>query len=200
LIELTIEQVKIAQQKALNNAEALVKDAEALFELKSYPRVVFLSQIAGEEIGKHIMFSSLFVRLLAGEEINWKKFWTKATSHKRKLELVTYMEDVYLEQPFPESLKEYFEKIALQIRDLDRFKQKALYSDFTEGYPHTPNDIIDETIAKNALAWAKGRIGVFSTIEAELQKSGIFEKMTKESVQEISKKLGIEKFFQTNET
>ncbi len=87
--KLSVEQVKIAREKALRNAKDLIKDAELLYENARWPRVVFLCQIAGEEIGKHILLSSLTIRLIAGDEINWKRVWKRLTSHREKLEMVT---------------------------------------------------------------------------------------------------------------
>lgn len=198
--QLSIAQLKTARQKALKNAEDLVKDAEVLFEFASYPRVLFLSHIAGEEIGKYIILTSTFVMLVAGKTINWRKFWKRITSHKVKLELITYMEDIYLDQPFPDSLKEYFKDLRKQVKDLDRFKQKSLYCDFTEEIPHCPSDLIGKNFAKNALVWAKGRLGLFTGIEKEIQKVKILDKITEKSIQEFVKKHGFEKFFKiTNE-
>lgn len=192
---LSLEQIKIARQNALKNANSLVKEAEALFNIGSYPRVVFLSHIAGEEIAKHIMLTSTLVRLIAGKGINWKKFWKRLTSHKEKLELVLFMEDTYLDKPSQDNLEKYFEDLREQAKKIDRFKQKSLYCDFTEEIPHSPSELIDKEIAKNALGWAKGRIRFFTTMENEFQKREILDKLTEKTIKELAKKIGVEIFF-----
>jgi AbiV family abortive infection protein len=191
---LSIDQLKVDRSKALKNAGELIKDSDFLFKKGSWARTLFLSQIAGEEIGKHVLLSSLFIQVIAGDHINWKRAWARITSHREKLELATYMEeDIFLEQPFPDKLEAYFEQIKHQVKELERFKQKALYCDFTEEIPHCPSDIISKEIALNALKWVKGRYKLFSGIEKELQKFKVCDKITKESIKIYRKKYGIDK-------
>lgn len=189
---LSLEQIKIARQQALKNADNLVKDAEALFNIGSYPRVVFLSHVAGEEIAKHIMLTSTLVRLIAGKNICWEKFWKRLTSHKKKLELISLMEDIYLDKVVTDNLDEYFKELREQVKKIDLYKQKSLYSDFTKGISHSPNELIDKVIAKNALVWAKGRVRFFTQIENKFQKEKILDKITEKSIQEFINKSGID--------
>ena len=192
---LSIKQIKIARQHALKNADNLVKEAEALFNIGSYPRVVFLSHIAGEEIAKHIMLTSTLVKLIAGKNINWKKFWKRLTSHKEKLELILFMEDTYFDKPFPDNLEEYFEDLREQAKKIDYFKQMSLYCDFAEEIALSPSELIDKETAKNALGWAKGRIRFFTTMENEFQKREILDKLTENTIKEFVKKLKSDTWF-----
>ena len=193
--KLTLEQIESARKKAIQNAAELLEDARLLFKNERWPRVLFLSQIAGEEIGKHILLSSLTVHALAGDKINWKRAWKRLTSHREKLEMITYMEDVFLEQPFPDDIKEYFNGLKKESQLLESFKQKSLYCDITEKIPHCPSEIITKKFAEDALKWAEGRYGLFSKIENELSEAGVTKKITKEDIAQFRKKMGIEKLF-----
>lgn len=95
--QLSIDQIKKSRVKALQNAGELIHDAEILFKEERWPRVLFLCQISGEEIGKYIMLSSIFVKKISEVEINWKRVWQRLNSHTEKYELATYMEDIFLE-------------------------------------------------------------------------------------------------------
>ena len=193
--KLSVEQVKIAREKALRNAKDLIKDAELLYENARWPRVVFLCQIAGEEIGKHILLSSLTIRLIAGDEINWKRVWKRLTSHREKLEMVTYLEDVFLEQPFTDTLNEYFSELKDEVQQLETFKQKSLYCDFTQEIPHCPTDIIKEEYAQNAIKWAKGRSDLFSKIEEGLKDVNVLDKISKKDIEKFRQSMEIEHLF-----
>jgi AbiV family abortive infection protein len=192
---LSIEQLKIARRKSLQNAGELINDAEILFKSKSWARTLFISQIAGEEIGKYLILTSAFVSLVAGDNVNWKKFWQRITSHQEKLQMATYLEDILLGQDFPKKLVEYFEKLKEETKNLERFKQYALYCDFTTESPCCPSDLISKDIALNALKWAKGRYKLFAKIESELKRHSIPNKISKEGIQAFRKKYGIEKIF-----
>lgn len=193
--KLSVEQVKIAREKALRNAKDLIKDAELLYANARWPRVVFLCQIAGEEIGKHILLSSLTIHLIAGDEINWKRVWKRLTSHREKLEMVTYLEDVFLEQPFTDTLNEYFSELKDEVQQLETFKQKSLYCDFTQEIPHCPTDIIKEEYAQNAIKWAKGRSDLFSKIEEGLKDVNVLDKISKKDIEKFRQRMEIEHLF-----
>ena len=190
---LSVEQIRISRLKSIRNADELINDAEILFKKGRWARTLFLCQIAGEEIGKYLLLSSTFVQVIAGDHIDWKRFWERITSHREKLELVTYMEDIFLEHSFPDKMKDYFAEIKQQVKDLERFKQKALYCDFTGDVPHCPSDVIPKDIAVNALKWTKGRLKMFSDIERELQKYKVPDKISKESIEGFRKKYGIDR-------
>jgi AbiV family abortive infection protein len=137
--KLSIEQIKESRVKALQNADELIHDAEILFKEKRYPRVLFLCQISGEEIGKYVMLTSIFVQLISEVDLDWKKTWKRLTSHTEKYELVTYMEDVFLERNVFADMKKYQDNLKDESKKIDQFKQKSLYCDFTEKIPHCPS-------------------------------------------------------------
>jgi len=173
----------------------LIQDAEILFKEERWPRVLFLCQISGEEIGKYIMLSSIFIKQISELEIDWKRIWKRLTSHTEKYELVTYMEDVFLEKNVFTDMKKYHDKLKDESRSLDKFKQKSLYCDFTEEIPHCPSDIVGKEIAENALKWAKNRFNLFNNMEKSLQKVKVADKITKELIEQAKKDLGVENLY-----
>lgn len=193
--QLSIDQVKNSRVKALQNANELIQDAEILFREERWPIVLFLCQISGEEIGKYIMLSSIFIQQISEIEIDWKRIWKRLTSHTEKYELVTYMEDIFLEKNVFADMKKYKDKLKNESKELDRFKQKSLYCDFTEEIPHCPSDIIGKEIAENALKWAKNRYNLFKNMEESLQEAKVPDKITKEFIEQAKKDLGIENLY-----
>ena len=193
--QLSIDQIKNSRVKALQNANELIQDAEILFNEEQWPRVLFLCQISGEEIGKYIMLSSIFVQQISEVEIDWRRIWKRLTSHIEKYELVTYMEDVFLEKNVFIDMKKYNDKLTDESRNLDQFKQKSLYCDFTEEIPYCPSDIIGKEIAEYALKWAKNRFNLFNNMEKKLQEAKIPDKITKEFIDQAKKDLGVEDLY-----
>jgi len=64
------EQLRQAARNAVNNARDLLRDAEILVKHKRWPRSIFLTQIASEEIGKHVMLVSALVKLANGTPLS----------------------------------------------------------------------------------------------------------------------------------
>jgi hypothetical protein len=105
------------------------------------------------------------------------------------------MEDILLDQPFPEDLNDYFRELKKQVNDIEIFKQKSLYCDFTLDVPHCPSDFMTKEIAENALKWANGRMGLFSGIEEKLQSSNAIEKISDGYIQKFRNHYGINDLF-----
>ena len=189
--QLSIKQIKLSRVKALQNANELIEDAEILFKEERWPRVLFLCQISGEEIGKYVMLSSLLVQQISEKEIDWKRIWKRLTSHTEKYELATFMENVFLGKNLPTDMKailEYNRMLKDESKELDRFKQNSLYCDFTGESTHCPSDIIGREIAESALKWAKGRINVFDILEESLQQADVPERINKAFIEEVNMK------------
>ena len=192
--QLSIEQIKNSRVKALQNANELIEDADILFKGERWPRVLFLCQISGEEIGKYIMLSSLLVQQISEKEIDWKRIWKRLTSHTEKYELATYMENIYLgkdQSADRNAFWEYNKMLKDESKDLDRFKQNSLYADFTGENTHCPSDIIGKEIAESALKWAKGRINIFNILEEGIQQADVPERINKAFIEKVKIDLGI---------
>jgi len=193
---LTLEQLKVVADKTLENAKELIEEAEILLDNKRYSRVLFLSQIAGEEIGKYLLLKSTMVSLATEQIINWKLFWKQYKSHKEKLKYVTYFEDVLLEQISKnKSIKEYYGELKSQVFMLDEHKQKSLYSDFTEEIAHKPKDVVTKQMATDSLKWARGRFGLFSELYRKTRENKTIDKITKKDFLDFIEERGLTKFY-----
>lgn len=137
------------------------------------------------------------ISVIAGDKINWRRFWKRFTSHEEKFKTATHLEDMFLDHTFPDNLKDYFGELKAQVQDLERGKQKSLYCNFTENIPYVPSEIFGENMATNALKWAKSRVNLFSWVEDEYKKSGILEKISKQSIENFRKEFGITKLFES---
>ena len=107
--------------------------------------------------------------------------------------MITYIEDVFLERPFPNDIKDYFKDLKKESQLLESFKQKSLYCDITDGIPHCPSEIITRKFAEDAFKWAEGRYGLFSKIEKELSEAEVIKKITKEDIANFRQMMRIEK-------
>lgn len=190
--KLTIEQLKVARIKALENAQDLICEVQLLYDNRRWPRVVFLCQIAGEELGKHFELTAAVLEMIADGNLNWRKFWKRITSHHDKLKLITHMEDILLYQPFPEN---YFDQLNRQVHDLEQYKQMSLYSDVTCDTPYLPSEIVTEEVASNALKWVTSRLKIVSELERRYQETQALDTIRKEDIERIQQQFGLTEFF-----
>ena len=142
------EQLLSACEKSLSNAKDLIDDAELLFENKRFSRTLFLSLIASEEIGKHMIFVSTYINFVTEQEINWKRFWKEITTHHEKLNLVNLVEELRFDTVSLDTVAASYIKTISHSKSMDKTKQKSLYMDFTKGYPHVPSEFITEKLAE----------------------------------------------------
>jgi AbiV family abortive infection protein len=149
--ELTAEQLRLLAVKAHANAVELVSEAELLFEHKHYARCLFLSQIAGEELGKSFMALTLIPRAVM-KKANWTKFWRRFRNHKDKAQNIHFFENF----ASPHEL-EHPDKIVETVSMMETGKMLSLYTEQIQEGPLAPSDWVHEQIAANALGWAKGR-------------------------------------------
>lgn len=157
---LTLEELEIGRQKALANATELISDAEVLIANGRWARALFLAQIAGEEIGKHIIILNAAVELLENA-IDWKSFWRIYRQHSAKQKTVMFADIMFsLRGDVQEELKAFPAAAA----DLESGKMLSLYSDFLEGRFVSPSDCIDPDMPRNAVKWARGRLAMMNTL------------------------------------
>jgi AbiV family abortive infection protein len=185
----TLEQLNSARIKSLENAEQLLKDAELCFLNKRWSTSFFLSQISGEEVGKYLLVINTIVQIKTDQKINWERFNKRFTSHSEKQQLASQIEDLLLGQSLPENVLKYFENIKVQSKQLDKLKQLSLYCDFLSDFCIAPSDVITEKTANDALHWAKGRYQLFYENENEFLKTGITDKLDKESYKDFMNKM-----------
>jgi len=144
---------------AFKNAKELYKESKILFFLRKYARALFLSQIGGEELGKHILCSSAYTQYRTSN-FNITEFNKIFYAHKEKTLLINFIEDVFLDT----SPKSKVERIK-EVDDLEKIKYFGLYVDVYENqYVISPNDLVQRSMAKNAVVWLGNRIKLFSKI------------------------------------
>ena len=146
---------------ALENATDLVSDARALSERRRWPRVVFLAQIASEELGKVVMCVSGIMQIATGE-FDSEKFHRRFKHHKSKLHDIIAIENLFLSDDFDREMSE----LANVASKYESTKMLALYSgSFTGDDEHDctlilPREFVSEEMATNALKIAEGRLGL----------------------------------------
>jgi len=180
--KLTLKQLKDARLKTLRNAEDLIKEAEILYKNGHFPRIIFLCQIAGEEIGKYFIIGSFIVDFIKGN-INWKRFWKRFLSHQEKLETLTFFENILLGMEAPKKCGEYLKKIQDESRLFEQLKQKSIYTGFTKESPHYPAEIITEKMALSCLHLAQDRLKLIKTFEKELGLDDIINKIKRKDIE-----------------
>ncbi|MEX2114613.1 MAG: AbiV family abortive infection protein [Pirellulales bacterium] len=150
-------------RKALENAQEIVKDAELLFANGRWARTIFLSQIAGEEIGKHLIARGAYVQnLWEPRSIDWNKIVKEIRRHQDKLITMTIFEDMLLTEP-PMDIA----AIKSQAKELDQAKQTTLYAEFIGAEARSPTELWTDASAANALKWAQGRVQLAVSIVAQ---------------------------------
>lgn len=186
--KLTLKQLKGARLKTLRNAEDLIKEAEILYKNGRFPRIIFLCQIAGEEIGKYFIIGSFIVDFIHKGDINWKKFWKRFLSHHEKLETLAFLENILLGMEPPKKYGEYLKKMHQEICLLEQLKQKSIYTDFTNEKFYYPAEVITKKMASDCLRWAHGRLKLIKAFEKELGLDNIINKIKRKDI-EISSRI-----------
>ena len=180
---------------ALENARDLVKDAQVLAAAQRWPRVLFLSQIAGEELGKVIMCVSGIVEAAHGR-FNRPKFEKRYRHHLSKLMNVMGVENLFLSKDFDREVKELNET----ARIYEFGKMLSLYSgqfagdDRHDAAALLPRENISEAIAKNALRMSEGRLQLIEGTSGKWFSS--LETLSDDDIRRLTaeflKKVGIE--------
>jgi AbiV family abortive infection protein len=155
LVKLSRGQLVELAKKSISNANALVTEAELLFQAKHWARTAFLCHTAGEEFGKSIVCMSATMDVARGV-IDWKKFWKRFLNHHAKAKAIDVFETMILGDPDP--LEDYFAKLDENTAALFEGRNLALYTAAADdGTVWEPSEGIPENMATDALKWAKGR-------------------------------------------
>jgi AbiV family abortive infection protein len=78
-----LEFLKVLSIKSFENAKELIGEAQLLYDNSKYARALFIAQIAGEELGKHIICTGAIVNFMVGK-FDIKRFTKRFYSHKEK--------------------------------------------------------------------------------------------------------------------
>jgi len=187
LQKLTLDQLAIGRAKAFQNAADLIEDVDLLFRQRRWARVVFLSQIAIEELGKYLMIIGAIGQVLKNQ-MDWQSFWKRFKKHTEKTgNILTF--DAFL-SPFisDEDTLEKWQRVQRDEVELEKRKLSSLYVDFQSNQFVLPMDIIDEKLAKQAVNNAKAVFKFFAYGE-EVFCKGDITNLTPEKCADVEKKL-----------
>ena len=129
--------------KSLENAKELLEEAKLLYIKKHFPRAVFLSQIGGEELGKHMMCVSGYVNILLNK-FDEKKFKKRFLGHKEKSANVVLGEHLLLNVDQTKSIDE-------ECGLFEKTKMGSLYVDVDKNTAHKPSEVINKKATKTLL-------------------------------------------------
>lgn len=169
----TREQLILLSKKSLENAEALIEEAELLFNNKKWARAVFLCHSAGEEFGKCIQCLAATMDHARGV-LDFVKFRKRFLNHKTKTKTIRFFEAVAT----PDEGDGFIEEIRnldKEVSELTLGRNITLYSDmFSDGTVFAPADVIPEKMAHDALSWAKGRLAMANVLIRPVLESKAF--------------------------
>lgn len=180
---LTVDELAIGRENALSNARELVQEAKVLLDHTFFARAIFLSSIAGEEIGKYLLLSGSIYMLIAGK-LHWKSFWKSFRSHAHKLKSIMITEILLSPPTGADEKRKDMAEMKQVARALERGKQLSLYVDHVEGAFRIPSENFTEEMAQDAIRWAEGRIAMTCRIE-EVYAYKAPEAWTKDDVNKI---------------
>lgn len=150
---------------AYENANALLEDAQLLFEHKRFERCVSLSILAIEESGKSTIIRGL---LLADEPTAIKKEWKNYRRHTEKNLAWILPELVHKGARRLDELSKVFDPNSDHGQTLDNLKQLSFYTDiFSSKKWSSPKEIIDENIAKHILSIAENMVKIEKVMTSE---------------------------------
>jgi AbiV family abortive infection protein len=151
---LNTRQAAAGIEAAVNNARALLNDAQMLFRAKRWPRAASLAVLAIEEAGKIPLIRELLV--LPESEV--KTAWRNYRSHSEKNVLGAFAEHVE-SSPNIEDFRPLYDKDSDHPRVLDAVKQLGFYSDcLAQCHWSVPSEVVGEELAQSLLATAKALI------------------------------------------
>jgi len=138
-----IELLKELAIKSSENAEELYDEAEILLEKEKYARSFFLIQIAGEELGKHIMCVGAIVQLAIGK-FDFKKFKKSFYNHREKTQSIDVFEKFILKNTTLSS----FNTIQNDANLFEDVKLMSLYCGFIETNAFKPSEVINKDLVE----------------------------------------------------
>jgi len=137
---------------ALENAGALLSEAEALLENQHFARAYFLAVASIEEIGKSALAFNAAGRDLSNPKVV-KAAWDKLLDHKSKI-ISAFGPSLHLTKK--DNLEEAVEASMGLIGDLRRGREPSMYTAIlADGSVQKPNDIVRPVAARDVVRLAK---------------------------------------------
>jgi len=119
--------IKKGAEACLNNAKRLLKDAQILFEKKSYLSCFLLSQLCLEELAKGFKLIDKHLNKENFSREEWKKLTGGGQAHVEKLKCLQEVEDAWTDQATKGMYLENLQKIVSKVNwanNLDDYREK----------------------------------------------------------------------------
>jgi len=155
---LTVEQIEFGRVEILNNARALVEEAEILLGHEHYARAYSLSHLASEELAKLPMLVRAAVEVACGVSVDWKRLDNRLRDHIEKADMAMDMDFLSGHMP-PE------EYLNTKAAHLNRLKNDSLYVGISRGAFVAPTRAISKEAASAMFEASRRRLRFFDVAE-----------------------------------
>jgi AbiV family abortive infection protein len=150
--ELTKQTLLELSVASLDNAAALVDEAETLLSAEHFARAYFLAVAAIEEVGKSALAFGAAGRNLADRQV-LKKAWNNLLDHKSKI-IAAFGPSLNLTQR--ENMKEALDTSLELMGSLRRGREPSMYTGIlADGSIQSPKDLVRPVAARDALRLAQ---------------------------------------------
>lgn len=173
---------------SLDNATALVDEAETLLSAEHFARAYFLGVAAIEEIGKSALAFGAAGRNLANRQV-LKKTWNNLLDHKSKI-IAAFGPSLNLTER--DNMKEALETSLELMGSLRRGRQPSMYTGvLADGSIQNPKDLVRPVAARDAVRLARHCLARAkqhhknNEPEATSAASDFFYTLTSSKIQEI---------------
>ena len=144
-----------AMNAASRNAKRLASDARLLLQAESWPSAAALSILAIEEAGKLAVYRELAV---VTDPAALRDCWKRLRSHRAKNAMWPFFNLVIEGASCLNDFRSLFDEESSHTRDLDIYKQRAIYTDFAPEQCSEPVDVVGQSDA----AWLVQTAEVFA--------------------------------------
>jgi len=158
----------------LENARALIEEADLLFNNKRWARTVFLCHTAGEEFGKSIQCLTAVMDHARGV-LDVAKFRKRFLNHRSKTTTIRFFEAMVTPDE-DDNFMDEIKGIEHEVSVLTAGRNATLYCDMlSDGAVFAPGEIIPEKMARDALGWAKGRLAMADALIKPILESDVLK-------------------------
>lgn len=148
-MSLTYAQIDSLTDALLDNAKALIFEAETLNNVLAYARAFALAHLAREEISKCGILHAAGTRMLAGVPVDWKKTMRRLRDHKAKLELESVQQLLLVGD------LEKLGAIPNIVEHRNDLKNASIYVGITDGKAVSPSEVVTARQAVRTIELAK---------------------------------------------
>lgn len=134
------------------NTSRYLRDADLLYQNRSYGHALAMSILALEEHGRRIILIALKKRLTTLDEEIWRMMFR---DHTQKIAMTFNIFTHTLKHPTPE---DELKDIYASLPKVDLMKQRGLYVDYFKGAWHSPFDKDVEKGTRRFISWVKKAI------------------------------------------